>query len=129
MPKKNRNPNLKNRNLSKLQNFKFFSKVSIFDSFFFNLKRELNCHYFAKKIIEIGQMVLEISYFEEKKSSEIGLRKLIFYPRAHKLALIFVFMCYFCSVIEHYFIFSVTFKLHFRVSWFSKKHDEWFCFT
>ena len=60
-------------------------------------------------------MVLEISYFEEKKSPKIGFRKPIFDPREHKWAPIFVFMCYFCSVIRNkeFDISQGVFTLHF----------------
>merc|ERR1712243_8950 len=61
----------------------------------------MGCHHFAEKIIEIGQTVLGISYFEERKSSKIGFLKSIFDPWGHKWAPIFVFMCYICSVIKN----------------------------
>ena len=60
-------------------------------------------------------MVLEISYFEEKKSSKIEFQKPIFDPRAHKWAPIFVFMRYFCSVIRNkeFDVSQGVFTLHF----------------
>ena len=51
--------------------FNFFSKFWKFSKLFsFNLIRELNCQQFAKKIIKIRATVLEISYFENEKTSK-----------------------------------------------------------
>ena len=91
----------------------FFKSFNFSDSFFFHLKRELNCHYFAKKSSKSDQWFWR--YLQRKKLSKIGFGKPIFDPRAHKWAPIFVFMCYFCSVIRNkeFDISQGVFTLHF----------------
>ena len=97
----------------KIMILKFFRNFSVF--FFFNLKRELNCHYLAKKIIEIGPIVLEISYFEEKNHQKLGSESLFSTLGHTNGPQFFVFMCYFCSVIrsKEFDISQGVFTLHF----------------
>ena len=47
------------------------------------MKRKLNCHQFAEKIIEIRPKTLEI-LISKKKTSKIGLKKSILNPWENK---------------------------------------------